>query len=122
MALADRILISTIIHECHDSIASGHLSEDRTLEGEKPALGGKIGETMFQNTSKPVINVKKKTEPKERNFLIMIKIQEQKSPWEIVHIDWVTALHPGGDRSYNAFLMSVDRYRNGAIFLPCHND
>ncbi|MBW0505745.1 hypothetical protein O181_045460 [Austropuccinia psidii MF-1] len=35
----------------------------------------------------------------------MIQIQEPKSPWEIVHMDWVTALPPGGDRSYNAFLV-----------------
>ncbi|MBW0514829.1 hypothetical protein O181_054544 [Austropuccinia psidii MF-1] len=28
-----------------------------------------------------------------------IQIQEPKSPWEIVHMDWVTALPPGGDRT-----------------------
>ncbi|MBW0551170.1 hypothetical protein O181_090885, partial [Austropuccinia psidii MF-1] len=32
MALTDRTLINTILHECHDSVAAGHLSEDRTLE------------------------------------------------------------------------------------------
>ncbi|MBW0584591.1 hypothetical protein O181_124306 [Austropuccinia psidii MF-1] len=32
MNLTDRTLITTILHECHDSIASGHLSEDRRLE------------------------------------------------------------------------------------------
>ncbi|MBW0557150.1 hypothetical protein O181_096865 [Austropuccinia psidii MF-1] len=31
MALTDRTLINTILHECHDSVAAGHLSEDRTL-------------------------------------------------------------------------------------------
>ncbi|MBW0517905.1 hypothetical protein O181_057620 [Austropuccinia psidii MF-1] len=31
MAVTDRTLIKTILHECHDSVASGHLSEDRTL-------------------------------------------------------------------------------------------
>ncbi|MBW0555497.1 hypothetical protein O181_095212 [Austropuccinia psidii MF-1] len=30
--LTDRTLINTILHECHDSVAAGHLSEDRTLE------------------------------------------------------------------------------------------
>ncbi|MBW0528544.1 hypothetical protein O181_068259 [Austropuccinia psidii MF-1] len=35
MALTDRTLISTILHECNDSVAAGHLSEDRTLEGVK---------------------------------------------------------------------------------------
>ncbi|MBW0545697.1 hypothetical protein O181_085412 [Austropuccinia psidii MF-1] len=32
MALTDRTLISTILHECHDSVSPGHLSEDRTLQ------------------------------------------------------------------------------------------
>ncbi|MBW0520072.1 hypothetical protein O181_059787 [Austropuccinia psidii MF-1] len=35
MALTDRTLINTILHECHDSVAAGHLSEDRTLERVK---------------------------------------------------------------------------------------
>ncbi|MBW0552018.1 hypothetical protein O181_091733 [Austropuccinia psidii MF-1] len=52
----------------------------------------------------------------------MIQIQGPKSPWEIVHMDWVTALPPGGDRSYNASLVLVDRYGKTLIFLPCHKD
>ncbi|MBW0503249.1 hypothetical protein O181_042964 [Austropuccinia psidii MF-1] len=52
----------------------------------------------------------------------MIQIQEPKSPWEIVHMDWVTALPPGGDRSYKACLVLVYRYRKTPIFLPCHKD
>ncbi|MBW0502430.1 hypothetical protein O181_042145 [Austropuccinia psidii MF-1] len=52
----------------------------------------------------------------------MIQIQEPKSAWEIVHMDWVTALPPGGDRSYNACLVLVDRYIKTPIFLPCHKD
>ncbi|MBW0581348.1 hypothetical protein O181_121063 [Austropuccinia psidii MF-1] len=35
MALTDRTLINTILHEFHDSAVSGHLSEDRTLERVK---------------------------------------------------------------------------------------
>ncbi|MBW0548462.1 hypothetical protein O181_088177 [Austropuccinia psidii MF-1] len=52
----------------------------------------------------------------------MIKIQEPSRPWEIVHMDWVTGLPPGGDRSYNACLVIVDRFSNTPIFLPCHKD
>ncbi|MBW0569590.1 hypothetical protein O181_109305 [Austropuccinia psidii MF-1] len=32
----------------------------------------------------------------------------------------VTGLPPGGDRSYNAFLVIVDRSSKTSIFLPCH--
>ncbi|MBW0501118.1 hypothetical protein O181_040833 [Austropuccinia psidii MF-1] len=35
---------------------------------------------------------------------------------------WVTALPPRGDRSYNACLVLVDRYRKSPMFLPCHKD
>ncbi|MBW0551246.1 hypothetical protein O181_090961 [Austropuccinia psidii MF-1] len=35
MALKDRTMINTILHECNDSVASGHISEDRTLERVK---------------------------------------------------------------------------------------
>ncbi|MBW0520900.1 hypothetical protein O181_060615 [Austropuccinia psidii MF-1] len=52
----------------------------------------------------------------------MIQIQEPKSPWEIVNMDWVTALPPGGDWSYNACLVLVDRYRKTPMFLPYHKD
>ncbi|MBW0556248.1 hypothetical protein O181_095963 [Austropuccinia psidii MF-1] len=52
----------------------------------------------------------------------MIQIQEPKSPWQIVHTDWVTALTPGGDRSYNACLVLVDRYSKTPMFLPFHKN
>ncbi|MBW0550520.1 hypothetical protein O181_090235 [Austropuccinia psidii MF-1] len=37
-------------------------------------------------------------------------------------MDWETALHLGGDRSYNACLVLVDRYSKASILLPCHKD
>ncbi|MBW0481799.1 hypothetical protein O181_021514 [Austropuccinia psidii MF-1] len=51
-----------------------------------------------------------------------IQIKGQKSPWEIVHMDWVTALLPRGDRTFNKCLVLVDRYIKAPIFLPCHKD
>ncbi|MBW0533672.1 hypothetical protein O181_073387 [Austropuccinia psidii MF-1] len=58
----------------------------------------------------------------QNKFEMMIPIQEQKFPWEIAHMDWVTALPPGGDRSYNACLVLADRYSKTTIFLRCHQD
>ncbi|MBW0540014.1 hypothetical protein O181_079729 [Austropuccinia psidii MF-1] len=52
----------------------------------------------------------------------MIHIQEPKSPWEVVHMDWVTELPPSGDKGYNACLVTVDIYRKTPVFLPCHKD
>ncbi|MBW0575296.1 hypothetical protein O181_115011 [Austropuccinia psidii MF-1] len=52
----------------------------------------------------------------------MIHIQEPKFPWEVGHMDWVTALPPSGDKSYNDCLVIVDRYSKTPIFLSCHKD
>ncbi|MBW0539649.1 hypothetical protein O181_079364 [Austropuccinia psidii MF-1] len=52
----------------------------------------------------------------------MSKIQEPSRPWEIVHMDLVTGLQPGGDRSYNACLVIVERFSKTPIFLPTHKD
>ncbi|MBW0535967.1 hypothetical protein O181_075682 [Austropuccinia psidii MF-1] len=52
----------------------------------------------------------------------MLHIQDPKSPWEVVHMDWVTALPPSGDKGYNACLVIVDRYSKTPIFLPFHKD
>ncbi|MBW0574435.1 hypothetical protein O181_114150 [Austropuccinia psidii MF-1] len=37
-------------------------------------------------------------------------------------MNWVTGLPPGGDKHYNACLVSFDRFSKTAIFLPCHKD
>ncbi|MBW0559289.1 hypothetical protein O181_099004 [Austropuccinia psidii MF-1] len=47
---------------------------------------------------------------------------EKTFPWEMVNMDWVTALPPSGDKSYNACLVILDRYSQTPIFLPCHED
>ncbi|MBW0550486.1 hypothetical protein O181_090201 [Austropuccinia psidii MF-1] len=52
----------------------------------------------------------------------MIKIQKPSRPWKIVHMDWVTGLPPGDDRSYNSFLVIVDRFSKTPIFLPFQKD
>ncbi|MBW0498588.1 hypothetical protein O181_038303 [Austropuccinia psidii MF-1] len=52
----------------------------------------------------------------------MIHIQESKSPWEVAHMDWVTALPPGGDRSLNACLALVKRYSKTPMVLAFHKD
>ncbi|MBW0536779.1 hypothetical protein O181_076494 [Austropuccinia psidii MF-1] len=53
---------------------------------------------------------------------MIIQIQEPKSPWEKVFMDWVTPLPSGGDRSLNSFLVLVDRHIKTQIYLPCHKD
>ncbi|MBW0581871.1 hypothetical protein O181_121586 [Austropuccinia psidii MF-1] len=52
----------------------------------------------------------------------MIEMQEPNRPWETVHINWVSGLPPGGERSYNVCLVIVDRFSKTEIFLPYKKD
>ncbi|MBW0542457.1 hypothetical protein O181_082172 [Austropuccinia psidii MF-1] len=122
MALTDITLISTILHEFHNSVAAAHLSEGRTIERIKTC-------SWWQNWKKDVAEYfqncdrfQKANRATGMKFGIMIQIQEPKSPWEIVHMDWVTALPSGGYRSYNAYLVLVDRYSKTPMFLPFQKD
>ncbi|MBW0516558.1 hypothetical protein O181_056273 [Austropuccinia psidii MF-1] len=114
-ALTDRTLISTILHECHDSVAAGHLSEDRTLERVKTCSWlphWKKDVSEYCQTCNRCQKANRSTGKKSGRI---IQIQEPKSPW-------VIALPPGGDRSYNACLVLVYRYSKTPMFLPCHKD
>ncbi|MBW0517457.1 hypothetical protein O181_057172 [Austropuccinia psidii MF-1] len=86
MDLTDRTLINTILHECHDSVAAGHLSEDRTLERLKTC-------SWWPNWKKDVAEYFQTCERCQKSnratgniFGMMIQIQEPKSPWELSHI------------------------------------
>ncbi|MBW0568336.1 hypothetical protein O181_108051 [Austropuccinia psidii MF-1] len=122
MTLCSRLLINTIPHECHDSIYSGHLSEDRTLEKVKNCAWWPSWRKETIEYCHTCDRCQKANRSTGKKFGLMIHIQEPKSPWEVVHMDWVTALPPSGDKSYNACLVIVDRYSKTPIFLPCHKD
>ncbi|MBW0532519.1 hypothetical protein O181_072234 [Austropuccinia psidii MF-1] len=55
-----------------------------------------------------------------KEIVLMIHIQEPKYPWEVFHMDWVTAIPPSCYRSYSSCLVIVDRHSKTCIFLPCH--
>ncbi|MBW0538531.1 hypothetical protein O181_078246 [Austropuccinia psidii MF-1] len=122
MALTDKTLINTILQEFHDSVADGHLSEDRTLERVKTCSWWPNWKKDVSEYFQTCERFHKSNRATGKKFGMIIKIQEPKSPWEIVHMDWARALPPGGDRSYNSCLVSVDRYRKTPIFLPFHKD
>ncbi|MBW0511566.1 hypothetical protein O181_051281 [Austropuccinia psidii MF-1] len=99
-----------MLHECHDSVAAGRLSEDRTLERVKTGSWWPNWKKDISEYFHTCDRCQKANRATGKEFGMMIHIQEPKSLWEIAHMDWVTALFPGGDRIYNAFLVLVDRY------------
>ncbi|MBW0462848.1 hypothetical protein O181_002563 [Austropuccinia psidii MF-1] len=52
----------------------------------------------------------------------IIKSQEPSRPRKIFHMDWVTGLPPGGNKSYHVLLVIVDKFSTTPIFFPCHID
>ncbi|MBW0577679.1 hypothetical protein O181_117394 [Austropuccinia psidii MF-1] len=99
MDLIDRTLINTILHECHDSVAAGHLSEDRTLKRVKTCFWWQNWKNDVAEYCQTCGRCQKVNRATGKKFGMIIQKQESKSPWEIVHMDWATALPPGGDRS-----------------------
>ncbi|MBW0494955.1 hypothetical protein O181_034670 [Austropuccinia psidii MF-1] len=122
MTLCSRLLINTILHECHDSIYSAHLSEDRKLEKVKNCAWWSSWRKETIEYCHTCDRCQKANRSTGKKFGLMIHIQETKSPWEVVHTDWVTALPPSGDKSYNSCLVILDRYSKTPIFLTCHKD
>ncbi|MBW0520943.1 hypothetical protein O181_060658 [Austropuccinia psidii MF-1] len=121
MALTDRTLINTILHEFYDSVLSRNLSEDKKLERVKTC-------SWWPNWRKDVTEYCQtcdrfqKTRATGKKFGMVIQNQEPKSPSKIVCMNFVIALPAEGGRSFNACLVLGDRYRRTPIFLPCNED
>ncbi|MBW0502810.1 hypothetical protein O181_042525 [Austropuccinia psidii MF-1] len=122
MTVVDRSLINLVLKECHDSPFSGNLSEERTREKGKTCIWWPMWQKDVAEYCKTCDRCQKANKSTGRILGNMIKIQEPTRPWEMVHMDWVTGLSPGCDRSYNAFLVIFDICSKTQIFLPCPKD
>ncbi|MBW0544494.1 hypothetical protein O181_084209 [Austropuccinia psidii MF-1] len=122
MTVVDRSLINPVLKECHDSPFSGHLSEERTREKIKTCIWWPMWQKDVAKYCKTCDRCQKANKSTGKRLANMIKIQEPSRTWEIVHMDLVTGLPPGVDRSYNSFLVIVDRFSKTQIFLPYHKD
>ncbi|MBW0475202.1 hypothetical protein O181_014917 [Austropuccinia psidii MF-1] len=122
MTLCSRLIINTILYEFHDSIYSGHLSEDRKIEKVKNCAWWPCWRKETIQYCNTCDRWQKSNRSTGKKFGLMIHIKEPKYPWKGVHMDLVTALPPSGDKSYNACLVIVNRYSKTPIFLPCHKD
>ncbi|MBW0531962.1 hypothetical protein O181_071677 [Austropuccinia psidii MF-1] len=122
MVLCSRMLIKTILLECHDNIYLGHLPEDRTMERVTTCAWWPSWRKYVTEYFHSFDRCQKANKATGNIFGLLIHIQEPSTPWEVDHMYWVTSLPPGGDKSYNACLVISDRYRKTPIFLPCHKD
>ncbi|MBW0567315.1 hypothetical protein O181_107030 [Austropuccinia psidii MF-1] len=122
MTVLNTFLINLVLKEYHDSLFSGYLSEDRTRGNIKTCIWWPMWQKDVTEYCKTCDRCQNENESTGKRLVNMIKIQEPRRPLEIVHMDWVPGLPPGGDRSYNACLVIVDRFSKTPIFLPRHKD
>ncbi|MBW0496618.1 hypothetical protein O181_036333 [Austropuccinia psidii MF-1] len=122
MTVVDRSLINLVLKECHDSPFSGHLSEDGSREKIKTCRWWPMWQKDVSEYFKTCDRCQKENKYNGKRLGNMIKIQEPSRPWEIFHMDWVTGLPAGGDRSQNVFLIISDIFSKTPTFLLCHKD
>ncbi|MBW0497577.1 hypothetical protein O181_037292 [Austropuccinia psidii MF-1] len=122
MGLCSRILINTILLEYHDKIYSGNLSVERKMERIKTCAWWPSWRKYVIEYCHSCDRCQKTNKATGKRVGLMIHNQEPSSSLEVVHMDWVAALPPGGDKSYNPCLFIFDRYNKTPIFLPCHKD
>ncbi|MBW0461144.1 hypothetical protein O181_000859 [Austropuccinia psidii MF-1] len=109
-----------MLHELHNSVLSGHLSQDRTLERVKKCSQWPNWRMDVAEYFHTCYICQDSNTVTGNRFGNMIQIQEPKSLWEIAHMDWVIALPPGGDRIHNACLVLVVRQSKTPMFLQFH--
>ncbi|MBW0528654.1 hypothetical protein O181_068369 [Austropuccinia psidii MF-1] len=122
LTVIDRDHISLILQECHDCPYMRHMSEDKTK--------GRVASTVWWPKWEPelskYINTCKRCQQDNRKhgkkYGLLQHIEEPKHPWEIINIDWVTGLVPGGKENFNECLVMVDRYSKSVRCLPFHKE
>ncbi|KAI7959261.1 hypothetical protein MJO28_003052 [Puccinia striiformis f. sp. tritici] len=122
IVLNDKKHILSILSECHDGITSAHLSEERTLEKVKQTAWWIDWKKQVHQYCSTCDICQKTNKQTGKRYGLLQKINEPKNRWEVINMDFVTGLPPGGSYSYNSVLVVVDRYSKRARFLPNHKD
>ncbi|KAI7934561.1 hypothetical protein MJO28_016988 [Puccinia striiformis f. sp. tritici] len=122
IVLNDKKHILSILSECHDGITSAHLSEERTLEKVKQTAWWIDWKKQVHQYCSTCDICQKTNKQTGKRYGLLQKISEPKNRWEVINMDFVTGLPPGGSYSYNSVLVVVDRYSKRARFLPNHKD
>ena len=114
--------IATVLHECHDNVTAGHFSKDRTIERLRVLAWWPGWTAQVERYCNSCDRFQKANRATGKRFGLLQAIDEPKQRWEVVNMDFVTALPPGGKDSFNAVLVVVDRFSKRARFLPCYKD
>ena len=122
LVLTTKSDINNILFECHDNPFSGHMSLERTLERVKSVAWWMNWRQDVIDYCKSCDRCQKANKATGKRHGLLQEIQEPKSRWETINIDFVTGLPPGGKENYNCVLVVVDRFSKRARFIPCFKE
>ena len=118
LVICDADQINNIMEECQDTVGSGHFSEERTIERVKNATWWINWKNQLSEYVKSCDICQKANKQTGKRYGLLQTIKEPTTRWEIINMDFVTGLPPGGSHSYNSVLVVVDRYSKRARFIP----
>jgi transposase InsO family protein len=122
IVLCDQLQIDALMKECHDNIGAGHFSEERTIERVRTTAWRNNWPNEVATYIKSCETCQKSNKQTGKRYGLLQTIQEPTKRWEIINMDFVTGLPPGGSYSFNSVLVVVDRYSKRARFIPNHKD
>ena len=122
VALVSQEHINVILSECHDSIYSGHFSSERTVERVKNIAWWPEWKKDTELYCSSCDRCQKANKDTGKRYGLLQKIDEPTNRWEVINMDFVTGLPPGGKENFNAVLVIVDRFSKRSRFLACHKD
>lgn len=108
--------IKLILSECHDNVSAGHFSKDRMIERVWVLAWWPGWRARVKTYCKSCDNCQRENKATGKLGLLQT-IDEPKTCWEVINMDFVTGLPPGGKDNFNAVLVLVDRFLKRVRFL-----
>jgi hypothetical protein len=108
--------------KCHNNATAGHFSADRTLERVSNLAWWPGWQVEVDEYCKQCVRCQKANRSTGKRFGLLQTIEEPATRWEVINMDFVSALPVAGRDNYNAVLVIVDRFLKRARFLLCHKE
>jgi hypothetical protein len=114
--------VKTMLHECHDAINAAHFSKDRTIDWVRILAWWPGWRVEVEKYCDSCDRCQKANKATGKRFGQLNRIEEPKGRWEVINMDFVTALPPAGKDNFDAVLVIVDCFSRRSRFLPFHKD
>ncbi|MBW0482912.1 hypothetical protein O181_022627 [Austropuccinia psidii MF-1] len=98
------------------------MSEDRTKERVASTAWWPKWEQLLSEYINTCERCQKENRKHGKKYGLLQHIEEPKHPWEIINMDWVKGLVPGGKQKFKACLIIVYMFSKSMRFLPCHKE